>query len=60
MMGTTWHELQIVTPFICLAMLIAFWQSRQLTILSMSEEVAVGLGQQLTRVKTILFSSSSF
>ncbi|MCQ5364620.1 iron ABC transporter permease [Anoxybacillus salavatliensis] len=55
MMGTTWHELQIVTPFICLAMLIAFWQSRQLTILSMSEEVAVGLGQQLTRVKTILF-----
>ncbi|WP_055440607.1 FecCD family ABC transporter permease [Anoxybacillus suryakundensis] len=55
MMGTTWHELKIVTPFICFAMLIAFWQSRQLTILSMSEEVAVGLGQQLTRVKTILF-----
>lgn len=55
MMGTTWHELKIVTPFICLAMLIAFWQSRQLTILSMSEEVAVGLGQQLTRVKAILF-----
>ncbi|MCX8001198.1 MAG: iron ABC transporter permease [Anoxybacillus mongoliensis] len=55
MMGTTWHELKIVTPFICFALLFAFWQSRQLTILSMSEEVAVGLGQQLTRVKTILF-----
>lgn len=55
MMGTTWYELKIVTPFICFAMLIAFWQSRQLTILSMSEEVAVGLGQQLTRVKAILF-----
>ena len=29
--------------------------SRQLTILSLNEEVAVGLGQKTTQIKTILF-----
>jgi iron complex transport system permease protein len=35
--------------------LIALFFSRQLTILSLNEEVAVGLGQKTTQIKLILF-----
>ncbi|MDQ0242912.1 iron complex transport system permease protein [Bacillus fengqiuensis] len=55
MIGTTWDQLQIIVPFILAGILISLFFSRQLTILSLSEEVAVGLGQKITRVKAILF-----
>lgn len=55
MIGTTWNQLQIVVPFISIGILISLFFSRQLTILSLSEEVAVGLGQKITRIKAILF-----
>jgi iron complex transport system permease protein len=53
--GTSWEQLQIIVPFIVGGIFIALLLSRQLTILSLNEEVAVGLGQQTTKVKTILF-----
>ncbi|GGH31333.1 FecCD family ABC transporter permease [Paenibacillus segetis] len=53
--GTSWSQLQIIVPFISLGILIALFLSRQLTILSLSEEVAVGLGQKTTQVKVILY-----
>ncbi|MCM3600001.1 iron ABC transporter permease [Robertmurraya korlensis] len=53
--GTTWGQLQIVVPFIIIGILLSIFLSRQLTILSLNEEVAVGLGQNTTRVKAILF-----
>ncbi|MEH7585429.1 MULTISPECIES: FecCD family ABC transporter permease [Priestia] len=53
--GTSWGQLQIIVPFIVGGIFIALLLSRQLTILSLNEEVAVGLGQQTTKVKTILF-----
>jgi iron complex transport system permease protein len=55
LMGTSWAQLKIIVPFILVGMLAAFYLSRQLTILSLSEEVAVGLGQKTTLVKLILF-----
>ncbi|MET3684751.1 iron complex transport system permease protein [Priestia megaterium] len=55
MVGTSWEQLQIIVPFIVGGIFIALLFSRQLTILSLNEEVAVGLGQQTTKVKTILF-----
>ncbi|AXI28382.1 iron ABC transporter [Priestia megaterium] len=55
MVGTSWKQLQIIVPFIVGGIFIALLLSRQLTILSLNEEVAVGLGQQTTKVKTILF-----
>ncbi|MEM4998645.1 iron ABC transporter permease [Priestia megaterium] len=55
MVGTSWEQLQIIVPFILGGIFIALLLSRQLTILSLNEEVAVGLGQQTTKVKTILF-----
>jgi iron complex transport system permease protein len=55
LIGTTWEQLQMVVPFMVVSMLIAFGLSRQLTILSLNEEVAVGLGQKTTQIKTVLF-----
>lgn len=55
MIGTSWDQLQIIIPFISIGIFIAIFLSRQLTILSLSEEVAVGLGQKTTQIKIILF-----
>jgi iron complex transport system permease protein len=55
LLGTSWSQLRIVVPFIAVGILIALLVARQLTILSLSEEVAVGLGQKIFYTKTILF-----
>ncbi len=55
MVGTTWGQLQIIVPFIVLGLLISFFLSKQLTILSLNEEVAIGLGQKIATIKSILF-----
>lgn len=55
MVGTTWNQLQVIVPVIIIGVIISLFLSRQLTILSLNEEVAVGLGQNTTQVKTILF-----
>ncbi|WP_100408333.1 FecCD family ABC transporter permease [Bacillus solitudinis] len=56
MIGTTWDQLQAIVPFILIGLLISLFLSKQLTILSLSEEVAVGLGQNTTLVKSVLFT----
>ncbi|MGE7942610.1 FecCD family ABC transporter permease [Lysinibacillus xylanilyticus] len=53
LIGTTWQALMIV-PFILIGLVLAFIFSRQLTILSLNEEVAVGLGQNTTVIKGIM------
>ncbi|KRF62594.1 iron ABC transporter [Bacillus sp. Soil768D1] len=53
--GTSWSQLQVIVPFILIGILISLIFSRQLTILSLSEEVAVGLGQKTTQIKAVLF-----
>ncbi|MFS0575751.1 iron ABC transporter permease [Sporosarcina sp. 179-K 3D1 HS] len=55
LVGTSWSQLQVIVPFILVGLLLSALLSRQLTILSLSEEVAVGLGQRTARVKAILF-----
>ncbi|MFD2446925.1 FecCD family ABC transporter permease [Bacillus sp. CGMCC 1.16607] len=55
MIGTSWSQLQVIVPFIIIGILVSLFLSRQLTILSLNEEVAVGLGQKTTQIKTILF-----
>ncbi|WP_413789032.1 FecCD family ABC transporter permease [Bacillus kandeliae] len=55
LIGTSWIQLQMIAPFIGIGLLIALLFSRQLTILSLNEEVAVGLGQKTTQIKAILF-----
>lgn len=53
--GTTWGQLKVIVPFIVVGILISIFLSRQLTILSLNEELAVGLGQKITHVKYALF-----
>ncbi|MGL4521523.1 MAG: FecCD family ABC transporter permease [Bacilli bacterium] len=53
--GSTWSQIQTVIPFILIGLLLSFALSKQLTILSLNEDIAVGLGQNTTRIKAILF-----
>ncbi|WP_301109155.1 iron ABC transporter permease [Sporosarcina sp.] len=53
--GTTWGQLQVIVPVILAGIFIAILLSRQLTLLSLNEEVAIGLGQNTLKVKVILF-----
>lgn len=55
LIGTSWEQLKVVVPFIAIGVLISLFLARQLTILSLKEEVAIGLGQNITRIKAILF-----
>ncbi|MGF9977454.1 FecCD family ABC transporter permease [Viridibacillus arvi] len=55
LVGTAWSQLQLIIPIIIVGLIVALLLSRQLTLLSLSEEVAVGLGQNTMRVKIILF-----
>lgn len=55
LIGTSWGQLQIITPFILIGIILSVALSRQLTILSLNEEVAVGLGQKTTQIKGTLF-----
>ncbi|MFF2177761.1 FecCD family ABC transporter permease [Lysinibacillus sp. NPDC058147] len=53
LIGTTWQTL-IIAPVIVVGLIVAFVFSRQLTILSLNEEVAVGLGQNTAVIKGIM------
>ncbi|GGA37596.1 ferrichrome ABC transporter permease [Kroppenstedtia guangzhouensis] len=55
LIGTTWNQLYWVMPVIFVGILGAIYFSRQLTILSLNEEIAVGLGQKTQHIKSILF-----
>jgi iron complex transport system permease protein len=55
LVGTTWGQLKVIAPFIIIGILLSIFLSKQLTILSLSEEVAVGLGQKTTQIKAVLF-----
>ncbi|HZH61687.1 MAG TPA: iron ABC transporter permease [Metabacillus sp.] len=55
LVGTSWSQLQIIIPVIIIGIMITLFFSKQLTILSLSEEVAVGLGQKTLQIKVILF-----
>ncbi|MCE7792868.1 iron ABC transporter permease [Salipaludibacillus sp. CUR1] len=55
LLGTNMNQLQLVVPVIGIGLLIALLLSRQVTILSLNEEVAAGLGQHTEQVKAVLF-----
>lgn len=55
LIGTTWGQIQTIAPVIGVGLIVAVILSRQLTILSMNEGTAVGLGLNTTRIKVILY-----
>ncbi|UJW59864.1 iron ABC transporter permease [Bacillus sp. A116_S68] len=55
LLGASWAQLQIVIPVILSGLLIAILLSRQVTILSLNDDVATGLGQKTELIKALLF-----
>lgn len=53
LIGTTWDAL-MVAPIILVGLIVSLFMGRLLTTLSISEDVAVGLGQKTKLVKAIL------
>ncbi|MFE6072936.1 FecCD family ABC transporter permease [Paenibacillus sp. NPDC057886] len=55
LIGTTWGQIQAIAPVILVGLVIVPFLSNQINILSLSDEVATGLGQKLVLIKTVLF-----
>ncbi|MFS0784967.1 iron ABC transporter permease [Shouchella sp. 1P09AA] len=53
--GTSWSHIQLMAPIILLTCIGTLLLSRPLTILSLNEEVAVGLGLRTIYIKMALF-----
>jgi len=51
--GTKWSHLQVMLPWIIGALLVSFMIARSITLLSLGEDVATGLGQNTRLVKLI-------
>jgi iron complex transport system permease protein len=51
--GVKWSQLEMMTPWIILGLIGALLLSRSITILSLGDEVAKGLGQRMTIVKIL-------
>lgn len=51
--GTRWSHLKVMAPWLLIAILGAIALSRSITILSLGEEVAIGLGEKTGRVKML-------
>ncbi|HDR6299798.1 MULTISPECIES: FecCD family ABC transporter permease [Bacillus] len=49
--GTTWTQIKVMVPIVFLAILGAIIISRSVTLLSLGEEIATGLGQKAKTVK---------
>lgn len=55
LIGTQWSQLWTIAPFIILGIVMAMFFAKQLTILSLDEDIAIGLGQHVTQTKIVLF-----
>lgn len=51
--GTTWLQIKIMLPWMAAGLIGALLLSRSITLLSLGEEVAVGLGQRTALVKLL-------
>ncbi|AQY50754.1 iron ABC transporter permease [Listeria weihenstephanensis FSL R9-0317] len=52
--GVTWTQVAVVWPWLIGSLLAAVLMSKSVTILSLGDDIAVGLGQNTTRAKLIL------
>lgn len=55
LIGTSWGQVQAIAPVIVFAIIAAILLSKSLTILSLNEEAAVGLGLRTAYVKVALY-----
>ncbi len=55
LIGTAWTQLQLIAPVILVGVFVSILLSRHLTILSLNESTAVGLGLNTGWIKRILY-----
>ncbi|WP_163652063.1 iron ABC transporter permease [Listeria sp. PSOL-1] len=55
LIGVTWTEVKMVVPVILITLLISLFFSKQIGILTMSDEVAIGLGLPVRSLRVLLF-----
>lgn len=55
LMGTNWNQVKVIGICILIGLCLALLMAKQLTILSLSEEIAISLGQNTFRTKMVLF-----
>ncbi len=55
LIGTQWQQLVTIAPFILIGIIVSLFFAKQLTVLSLNEDVAIGLGQHVKQTKIILF-----
>lgn len=55
LVGTSWIQVKIMIFFVLIGFITAIIYSKDLTILSLNEELAIGLGQDSKKTKGILF-----
>lgn len=51
--GVNWAQLKVIFPFGLLGGALAFYIARPLTLLALSEETAIGLGQNIRKIRLI-------
>ncbi|AIQ12761.1 FecCD family ABC transporter permease [Paenibacillus durus] len=56
LVGTSWGQVRTIAPFIIIGILVSAALSRSLTILSLNETSAVGLGMRTAQIKTVLYA----
>lgn len=57
LIGTTWHQIATITPFIAAGIVAAIVLGKALTLLSANEEAAIGLGLRTGQIKFILYAA---
>jgi len=56
LVGTTWTHILISLPIIVLVLGVAIYYSKEITTLSLDEELAIGLGQNVFRTKILMYT----
>jgi iron complex transport system permease protein len=51
--STRWSHLLVITPILLIMFIVSLMISRSITILSLGEEVAIGLGESITKTRVI-------
>lgn len=60
LIGVNWNEILIVLPIIVIGLVIAIVYSRKLTLVSLNEELALSLGENVKVLKIIFFFLVTF
>lgn len=56
LVGTTWTHIYITLPIIALVIGVAIYYAKEITTLSLDEELAIGLGQNVFRTKILMYT----